>query len=270
VNGFGVETGKSVFLFLGILLSSPSITPCLAHEPMFRDGSASLVVRPEHIEVTSFYHGSTVMVDIVAPSECQIALKLEGDRKTAIFRQKGKVGILWMNVGDVTVKNAPLVYMLYTSAPLPELAPPATLQRLRLGYDALDRTLEFEGENMDRESMLSEFKDFQETRGLYRTLCGSLRGESYNEDQKHYSIQIPMPSAVPVGAYGVELFVFNDGVLTDKLETIVSIEKNGLPRFVSRLAREHAADYGFLAIVTAVVAGFFIGVAFNYVGRRSR
>jgi hypothetical protein len=68
----------------------------------------------------------------------------------------------------------------------------------------------------------------------------------------------------------VELFVFKDGVLTDKLETMVSIEKNGLPRFVSRLAREHAADYGFLAIVTAVVAGFLIGVAFNYVGRRSR
>jgi len=66
----------------------------------------------------------------------------------------------------------------------------------------------------------------------------------------------------------VGLYVFTDGRLVARTSETVTIQKTGFPLFVSRLAREHEAEYGLLAIVVAVMAGFSIGLVFSYLGKR--
>ncbi len=105
-------------------------------------GPATLAVSPRRIPVTSSFHGSTLAVDIAVPSGSEVTLKLEGTRGKAVFNRKGRIFFLWMNVGEVTIDNAPQAYMLYTSAHLTELASPETLRRLGLGLQALEPRIE--------------------------------------------------------------------------------------------------------------------------------
>lgn len=229
---------------------------------------AQLTISPERIPVTSFYHGSTLTADVVVPSGSEIALKLEGGRSRVTFNRKGRVFLLWMNVGDVTIDNAPHAYILYTSTELSELASGETLQRWGLGLDAVAPQIETRGEGIDRETMLLEFFNYKEKSGLYRRSYGSLRPDLRDDGHDQYSVSIPLPSTIPVGRYLVGLYVFRDGRIVQRASEAVTIEKTGFPLFVSRLAREHEAEYGLLAIVVAVMAGFFIGLVFSRVGRR--
>lgn len=231
---------------------------------------APLTVSPKRIPVTSFYHGSTLTADIVVPSGSDIALKLEGGRSRVIFNRRGRVFFLWMNVGDVSIDNAPHAYVLHTSTELSEMASHETLRRLGLGLEALEPQIETRGEGIDRETMLLEFLNYKEKSRLYRLSYGSLRPDLQEDEHDHYSVSIPLPSTIPVGTYSVGLYVFRDGRVVEEAREAVTIEKTGFPRFVSRLAREHPGEYGLLAIVVAVMAGFFIGLIFSHVGRRPR
>jgi uncharacterized protein (TIGR02186 family) len=260
---------------VALLLCSVSFTAPAAAFASAGEDPALLEVSPKRIRVTSLYHGSTLRVDIVVPSGNEIALELEGGRRKVIFNRKGRILLLWMNVGEVTIGNAPQAYMLYTSTALSELASRETLQRLGLGLDALGPQIETRGEGIDRETMLLEFYKYKEKSGLYDLSYGSLRPDrsdtAHNDnDHEHYSVRIDLPSRVPVGAYEVRLYVFRDGGLAERASETVTIEKTGFPLFVSRLAREHAGEYGLLAIIVAVMAGFSVGLVFSHVGRRPR
>lgn len=224
--------------------------------------------------MTSSFHGSTLAVDIAVPSGSEVALKLEGARGKAVFNRKGRVFFLWMNVGEVTIDNAPQAYMLYTSAQLTELASPETLRSLGLGLQALEPRIETLGGGIDRETMLVEFYDYKEKARLYSLSYGSLRAERddplRNDDAgERYRVDIALPSRVPVGVYEVGLYVFRDRRLVEKTSETVTIEKTGFSLLVSRLARDHPGEYGVLAIIVAVMAGFSIGLIFSRVGRRS-
>jgi uncharacterized protein (TIGR02186 family) len=264
----------ALMLAAGLLLSSGFVTTTAA--AAFASGGvgpASLAVFPKRVLLTSRYHGSTLDVDIVAPSGSDIALKLEGKRRNLVFNKKGRVVVLWMNVGEVTIGNAPQTYMLYTSTALAELAPRETLQRLCLGLDALEPQIEARGGAVHRDTLLLEFYAYMKKRELYRVAYGALRPErgapGYNgAPRDRCTVRIHLPSRIPVGAYEVDLCVFKDRGLVERMTETVTVEKTGFPLLVSRLAREHPGEYGLLAIIVAVVAGYSVGLVFSYLGRR--
>jgi len=237
--------------------------------------AASLFVSPRRVSVTSRYHGATLRVRILAPSGSDIAVELEGKRRDVAFNQKGKVFFLWMNVGEVTVGNAPQAYMLFTSTELRRLASPETLKRLGLGLEALGPEIETRGEGIGRETVLREFYNYKKRRGLYRLSYGSLSPEGGEPEptgsgRDTYSARIHLPARMPVGHYEVRLLVFKDGELVERRSESVAIEKVGLPLLVSRLARDHPAEYGLVAIIVAVMAGYAVGFLFSHLRRRPR
>jgi uncharacterized protein (TIGR02186 family) len=260
-------------LAAALLVGVACLTATAAALERGNEPPVSLSVSPGHVPVTSQFHGSTLSVDIVVPSGSDIALKLEGERRSVVFNQRGKVLVVWMNVGEVTIGNAPQAYMLYTSTVPAELASDAILRRLGLGLEALEPGIETRGEGMDRRTMLLEFYDYKKNAGLYLLSYGSLRpepGEAGRDGagRDRYAVDIALPSSVPVGVYGLDLYVFEDGELVEEESETVTIEKTGFPLFISSLARSHPGEYGLLAIVVAVLAGSLVGLAFSLVGRR--
>lgn len=262
-----------LILAAALLVGAVSSTADAAAFQMETETPASLTVSPIHVPVTSQYHGSTLRVEIVVPPGSDVALKLEGRKRNVVFNRRDRVLLVWMNVGEVTIGNAPQAYMLYTSTEPAALASNDTLRRLGLGLDALGSGIETRGEGMDRRTMLLEFYEYGEKRGLYRLSYGSLQPEPGETGRDgaggdRYAVDIELPSSFPVGAYGLDLYVFKDGDLVEEESETVTIEKTGFPLLVSRLARRHPGEYGLLAIVVAVLAGALVGLVFSLVGRR--
>ena len=95
--------------------------------------------------------------------------------------------------------------------------------------------------------------------GLFYETPGAVefRGE------RLFTTRLELPTAVPTGRYRVDVYLLADGVATDRSTTVLEVQKVGLGAEVFEFAHREAAAYGALAIVVALVAGWFAGFVFR-------
>lgn len=240
----------------------------LALSPVGASEDATMQMTPQKIEVDSFYHGTDLKFEGTVPDGCQVAIVLAGEPKEQHLNRKGRVGLLWMNVGTVTFKGAPEVYCVLLSCDNETgLASPEELVKFNIGYDALRQATSIEQKDADAEATFSEFVRLREHMGLYRILCGSISLTPADNGTSRFTAVLPLPASVPPGEYDVSLLCFRDGKRLSNTTTKLTVEKTGMPERLSTLAYEHAGVYGVLSIVVAMAAGLSMGLVFGSKGK---
>lgn len=225
---------------------------------------SALEIAPEKIEVNSFYHGTRLRVEGTAPSRCEVVVVISGEETEHSLNRKGKVGPLWMTVGTLTIKGAPEVYYLLTSANNREVpALPEILTTHGMGYDAMRKGVVIEGDDSDFEAAFDEFVRLKVSMGLYQVSLGAISLESGEQDTSRFALTVPIPPMIPPGNYDVRLYCFDERQLASNTSRAFSVKKVGLPLRLSELAFEHAAMYGIISIIIAMAAGLLMGLLFG-------
>jgi len=171
--------------------------------------SPAIEISPEKVEIHSFYHGESLTLSGVIPAGCEPILMVLGERKEHALKRKGRVGPLWMNVGDLTVTDAPEMYYLLTSSEnLEALAPADILAEHGIGYDALRQHITIEQGDSESDSMFGEFIKFKEKIGLYAISLGSVKLERDGESMMRFRATVSIPAQVPPGAYEAHVYCF--------------------------------------------------------------
>ena len=65
------------------------------------------------------------------------------------------------------------------------------------------------------------------------------------------SVDSPLPAAVPIGTYEIDIKLFSNGVFLTKTESAFEIVKVGFEQFVANAAQDYGLLYG---ITTAMMA----------------
>ena len=116
-----------------LLLPLVSIAPARAG-----DGSNHVQVEPKDIRIGMFYSGQVIRMKASMPASEGIVMRMSGPEEPLVLKKKGKkYGVLWMNVGEVHYEAVPTLYILRSSHKLDKLANAETLDRLKIGFDAL-------------------------------------------------------------------------------------------------------------------------------------
>ena len=67
-----------------------------------------------------------------------MVIRISGPEEPLVLKEKGKkYGFLWMNVGEIHYEAIPTIYLLKSSRAPNDIASPETLDRLKIGADAL-------------------------------------------------------------------------------------------------------------------------------------
>ncbi len=74
---------------------------------------------------------------------------------------------------------------------------------------------------------------------------------------------IPLPAAVPIGIYDVEIKLFADGALVTKTDTAFEIVKVGFEQFVATSARQDGLAYGLVTAFMALMTGWMASIVFR-------
>ncbi len=246
------------FLLLGFcLVGSAGTARASETEP-------TIEISPAKIGISSFYHGEGITFSGVIPADCVPVLVVLGERKEHSLKRKGRVGPLWMNVGNVTVKDAPEMYYLLTSAEnLDVLASTDILAEHGIGYDSLRQLVTIEQNDSDNNNIFQEFIKLKEKMGLYRVSVGAVELKRERENMMRFRATAPIPAQVPPGTYEVHVHCFAARQFISNSAGTFVVEKVGLTRWLSALAFTHAALYGILSILIAVAAGLLMGFLFG-------
>jgi uncharacterized protein (TIGR02186 family) len=74
---------------------------------------------------------------------------------------------------------------------------------------------------------------------------------------------IPLPAAVPIGTYDIEIKLFSNGALLTRTETAFEIVKVGFEQFVASTARQNGLAYGLVTAVMALMTGWIASIVFR-------
>jgi uncharacterized protein (TIGR02186 family) len=254
---FGVAIAALLLLLTG--------TPARALDPI------KLTVTPNVLNIDAFYNGTTLTASGTAPSDSQIVLRFVGASCDLHMKERGKVfGVMWMNLDSLVFKNVPSVCLVSSAVDLGSLGGHEDQARQaairELGLSGITDTAQVESKGIDRETALGELLRLKQNEGLYRETVGNVTYGTSTGSTRSFKADIPIPSRLTPGDYLVEVSAINNGLIVARAREPVRVNLAGFPAMLARLAFGHAALYGVLATVIAILAGLAVGLVFQSKG----
>lgn len=234
------------------------------------NGSLHIDVSPDFISINTFYKGADVNIRAELPDGCDGAvLKIQGKDEEIQLNRKGKISVFWLNVDEVTVSNAPGIYMINASGPLDKICALKDQDAWTLGYRALQKQIRIQSQKELSGSEFSEFIALKEHKGAYQSITtAQLTQIAANRPSLEAVFHIP--PVMPSGDYVIQLYCFKNLVLMGRSNAQLHVEKIGLPNRLYSLAFDHPAAYGLLAIIIAMATGIMMGLIFGSRSRRKQ
>ena len=219
-------------------------------------------VYPNQVKVGPFFNGSQAVVTADLPECSGVVVKFIGKDKEIILNEKGRKAFIWLNVGQVTVSNAPSIYILTSTDKLDILCSAMLQHKEMLGYYSMKDTITFKSSSLLKGNEFEEFIKYKE-----HSECYSINSKAeiiLNSDgRKTLRANIGIPSFISPDEYRIIIYCFYEGNLIDKAELKLSVEEVGLPLFIKNLAANSPAIYGVSSIIVAMIAGSIIGLIFT-------
>jgi hypothetical protein len=222
------------------------------------------VVQPKTIRIGSFFSGGQVTVRGVVPEGDRVALRILGPRGQLVLMKKGRVGGLWMNVGQVAFQNVPQVYLLWTSGRLSSLGTEPDLQAWKLDYASmLSGTLP--QRNREEEArLIRELIQLKEEDRLYQINEGTVQIKPLEPGAwEQVDAVLSLPAKIEAGSYFLEMIAFKEGKGRLIHSSTLEVKLAGFPALVSAFSARQGLWYGILAVIIATLSGLLIGIVFS-------
>jgi uncharacterized protein (TIGR02186 family) len=241
-----------------VLLLLVSIAPARADSRSNR-----VQIEPDNVRIGIFYAGQTIRVKASTPASREIVIRVTGPEQPLALKKKGKkFGVLWMSVGEVHYAAVPAVYLLRSSGKLEEIATPETLDRLKLGFDALRDQIPAGSEDGARE-LFGELVKLKQKDHLFFSEVAGVQLDPSGSGRQEATGVFFLPAKAPVGDYTVDVFSFQDhqGELIGTAK--IHLQRGSVVSSITSLAANHGLLYGCLAVAVAILAGLLTGFIFG-------
>ncbi len=217
----------------------------------------------EKIDITTRFHGQDVLVFGVAPRKSDLIVTLQSPPADLSAMEKGRVGIVWMDVEKVRIKQIPQVSLTVSSKPVDLLLDEGTREKLGIGYAGIARRVLFEGNGLlPREKITRQLIQKREADGMFMQRSGDVK----IYDQKLFQTTFHLPDDVSPGQYIIRTYAVRNGAVVEQAESAISVEKAGVEAWVSNLALDHEVLYGLMAVFSALGMGILSGLVFRRIG----
>jgi len=229
--------------------------PAARAQPLVADLSNHLVA------ITTGFVGTEVLLfgAVDGDGDGDVIVVVRGPDQQVVVRRKERTLGLWLNRDHMTFAGVPSFYSVAASRAPDEIAEPAVLDRLMIGFDhiRLD-TLD------DRDPAEVE---------TYRAalIRNKQRAQQFRRDTgrvnflgaRLFRTNLFLPSNVHTGTYTVDVFLIREGEVVGAQTTPLIINKIGLGAELYDFAHDYAASYGLIAVALALVAGWAAAAVFR-------
>jgi uncharacterized protein (TIGR02186 family) len=189
----------------------------------------------------------------------QVIVTVAGPEVPIVVRQKERVAGIWINQGSMAVDGAPSFYAIMTTGPwdtilsieedaVHNVSIPREIGAVRLGAGA--------GSSADYLAALQRI----------RTADGSVRLDQNSVlllQQSLFRTEVALPANLIEGDYKVRIFLTRGGAVVDVQESVIRVAKDGLERFLFRMAQDQPLFYGIISLLMAALAGWAASEAFR-------
>ena len=252
-------------LALALLLSAPLAMRSAQAERLI------VSVSNQRVTVTPNYSGEELVLfgsverdgnSPAEPAAYDLVVTVSGPPADMVtFRKERKFGI-WVNTDYRQFLQVPTYLAVFANRPIDAIAPPQVQRRQQIGLNNVLLTQRVGPDYADvvpDDPFRSAFVRLRAAHGLYREAASAVTFLT----PTLFRTGIPLPAAVPIGAYDVEIRLFANGALVTKTDTAFEIVKIGFEQFVATRARQNGFAYGLVTACMALMTGWMASVVFR-------
>lgn len=211
------------------------------------------------VAINASFDGTSILIYGAATREekppvwplLQVIITVEGPVQPIVVRQKARVAGIWVNRGWVAFDGAPSFYAVMTTGALDDILSededvrhgisiPREIGAVRLGAASGAAT-----------DYLAALQRIRGAAGSYRLDLNSV----LLLQQSLFRTQVVLPANLIEGDYRVRIFLTRGGAVVDMQDSQITVSKEGVERFLFRMAQDQPLLYGLIALLMAVVAG---------------
>jgi uncharacterized protein (TIGR02186 family) len=222
------------------------------------------------VAITANFDGSEIIVygavrrEQPAPEgPLDVIVTVTGPAAPVTVRRKTRELGIWVNTQSVKVNSAPSFYAIATTRPLEAILRDTDDLRHRITIPQAIRAIGATEVAPDVESFTEALIRLRERGGAYQLEDGAVT----LIDDTLLRADVALPASLTEGLFGVRIFLLREGSVVDVLETDIEVRKEGLERFLHRLAHERPLVYGLLALLVASLAGWGASAVFQIIRR---
>ena len=241
----------ALFVMIGVQLAAPA----RAAEPLVADLSNHLIA------ITTGFTGAQVLLFGATDGPGDVVVVVRGPTGRAIVRRKDRIFGIWINSAAIDFDEVPNFYAVASSRPIDQLLTPDTVQKYNIGFSNLDIKTDSDPNAPSTVDMLKALNRIKTAELLYQPAAGKV---TFLGD-KLFRVDFHFPANVPTGSYLVEVLLIRDGQIASAQTTPLVVSKTGIGADIFEFAHRHAAAYGIICIVIALLAGWAAHLAFRRV-----
>jgi uncharacterized protein (TIGR02186 family) len=228
-------------------------------------------VSNHRVTVTPNYSGEELVLfgsverDANTPSNrtsYDLVVTVIGPRADMVTRRKERKFGIWINTDYRDFLQVPTYLALFSNRPFDAIASPEVERRQQLGLNNVLLTQRVGTDYADvvpNDAFRSAFVRLRMEHGLYREETSAVTFLT----PTLFRTGIPLPAAVPIGTYQVEIRLFSDGALIARTDTAFDIVKVGFEQFVATTARQDGLFYGMVTAFMALMTGWMASIVFR-------
>ena len=248
---------------LMLLLFCSSLVPLHA-ETAWTAESDILTVKPEVLDIGTFYSGGQVMISGEVPNGQEIIVEIAGPAANGQFDLKGRVGPFWMTSGRAELDGAPAMYILL-------LPGSRDWQRkasaLGLGLEKLRRKIVIQSTTVPPDDLFNMFVEMKKREGLYLVKDNAVTYAAAKNGLRRFTAVFRFPRSTAAGNYTIKVTTVVNGAKGMEQSRSFRVDEVGFARLVYDLATNQRLAYGILAVAIALFAGAVMGLLFKGGGR---
>jgi len=191
-----------------------------------------------------------------------LVVTVSGPRADMVTRRKERRFGIWINTDSRQFLGVPGYLALFANRPFELIASPEIQRRQQLGLTNVLLTQRVGSDYADvvpNDVFRRAFVRLQTEHGLYREDTTAVTFLT----PTLFRTGIPLPAAVPIGTYDVEIKLFANGAYVTKSDTAFEIVKVGFEQFVAGTARQNGVVYGLVTTAMALMTGWLASVVFR-------
>ena len=222
--------------------------------------SHGLSIRPEVMDIGTFYSGDVLTISGEVPSGQDVIIEITGPAADNQFDIKGKVGPFWMTQDKAEMDGAPTMYILLLPGG-PEWVPKASAQGL--GLETLKSKVQIQSTSLSADDFFNMFVKLKKDQGLYEEEENAVTYTAADDGNKRFSAVYRFPRATSAGNYAISATTIADGIRATVRTTVLKVDEIGFIRLVDSLATNRRLAYGILAVIIALFTGAVMGLLFK-------
>jgi uncharacterized protein (TIGR02186 family) len=247
-----------------LLAAALAATPARAERLIVSVSNHRVTVTPNYSGEELVLFGSVEKDGSTQPSHgnYDLVVTVAGPRADMVTRRKERKFGIWINTDSRQFLQVPSYLALFSNRPFDAIASPEVQRRQQLGLNNVLLTQRVGPDYADvvpNDAFRSAFVRLRSEHGLYREATSAVTFLT----PTLFRTGIPLPAAVPIGTYDVEIKLFADGALVTKTETAFEIVKVGFEQFVATTARQNGLAYGLVTAFMALMTGWMASIVFR-------